>query len=554
MRFTTQLRCIVASVGLFLVSGLASASDFLVIGDGVTESSITPLLTAGGNSVTLFPGTDVAFNGALNLAPFDAVILLDGEGYEQGMPTSGQNALVAYVTGGGGLLLTEWVAYEFSNGRYSQMGGLIPLRRTSGGTSSDIYTVMMAHEITAGLPASFSVPIQGYNVGSAVSGSVLVTGGSAGHAVVVRDVGAGRVVQLSTAGNFGGRRPFDQGAASANLNRLFVQAAEWVAGGGCTAVDAIDDQFSVINDGTTAELLVLANDECTSDTPISVVVGVGDLMPDRGGVAITDGTRVSYTPAAGFVGFEEFSYTAQDAGLDGGGAPPSVDRDGARVVVNVLQDIAPDALDDAATTLQNQPVVIDVLENDALGNGPPFELAIETAPAHGSVTVQADNTLRYVPGLDFFGQDSFEYRLTDANGDSDVASVAVGVFFVRGPVPIDIMPNDGGNNLNLRSGPGSGFEVAILSVGEFFDAPTLIDPLSLKLGPRQANIWGNDARARDVDGDGDDDLLVKFLTQQTGIACGDSQVNLSGRTFGLQTISGADAVNTFNCPRARKRY
>jgi len=34
-----------------------------------------------------------------------------------------------------------------------------------------------------------------------------------------------------------------------------------------------------------------------------------------------------YTPASGFVGFEEFSYTAQDAGSSGGTNPPSVDRD-----------------------------------------------------------------------------------------------------------------------------------------------------------------------------------------------------------------------------------
>lgn len=320
----------------------------------------------------------------------------------------------------------------------------------------------------------------------------------------------------------------------------------------CFVVDAIDDQFAAINDGTSTDLSVLTNDECTGDQPISVVTRPGDLMPDRGGVAITDGKVVKYTPAASFVGFEEFSYTARDAGLKGGQNPPSVDQDTARVVVNVLQDIAPDAVDDEATTLQSQSINVDVLDNDSLGNEP-SEIAVETAPANGTATPQPDDTIRYSPNFAFFGEDSFEYRLTDANGDSDVATVRVGVFFVQGTVPIDIMPNDAGNNMNLRAGPGSGFEVAILSVGEFFDAPALIDPLSLKLGPRQANIWGA-PRVRDVDGDGDDDLVVKFLTQQTGIACGDSQAILSGRTFEVRSISGSDAVNTFNCPRARKRY
>jgi hypothetical protein len=319
----------------------------------------------------------------------------------------------------------------------------------------------------------------------------------------------------------------------------------------CFAIDAIDDEFSVINDGTPAYLSVLANDECNFDTPISVVELSGDLQPDRGGTATTDGNIVGYTPAAGFVGFEEFTYTAQDAGLEGGDGPPAVDQDTAAVVVNVLENLIPEAVDDAATTLQNQTKIIDVLKNDSLGNAPNV-VEIQTDPASGSATVQADNTIRYSPSVDFIGEDSFEYRLTDANGDSDVATVTVGVFFLRGQVPIDIMPSDPGNNLNLRAGKGAGISVSILSVAGF-EAPTLIDPLTLKFGPGQTSISGS-PRVRDVDGDGNDDLVVKFPTDAAGIACGDTQATLSGNTFDFQFFTGLDAINTFNCPRVRKRH
>jgi hypothetical protein len=321
----------------------------------------------------------------------------------------------------------------------------------------------------------------------------------------------------------------------------------------CFVIDAIDDPFSVINDGATADFVVLANDECRDDTPISVVELPGDLLPDRGGSATTDGDTVSYTPAAEFVGFEEFTYTAQDAGLNGGDDPPAVDQDTATVVVNVLENLIPDAVDDVATTLQDQDTIIDVLANDTPGNLP-NAVEIEAEPANGSATLQADDTIRYSPNFDFFGEDTFEYRLTDANGDSDVATVTVGVFFVSGPqVPIDIMPNSDGNNLNLRAGQGAGIDVAILSVGEFFEAPNEIDPLTLKFGPREGNIWGS-PQVRDVDGDGDEDLVVKFLIQQTGIPCGATHAILFGRTFDFQSISGMDTINTFNCPRVRKRH
>jgi hypothetical protein len=340
--------------------------------------------------------------------------------------------------------------------------------------------------------------------------------------------------------------------ATISSNQAAIDDITFVVNPSCFAIDAIDDQFSVINDGTTADFFVLENDECSADTPISVVAEARDLLPDRGGLATTDGATVSYTPAAGFVGFEEFTYTAQDAGLDGGENPPTVDQDTATVVVNVLEDITPDALDDLATTSQEQDITIDVLGNDSLGNAP-NEVAIETDPANGSATLQADDTIGYSPNFDFFGEDSFEYRLTDANGDSDVATVTVGVFFVSGQVPIDIMPSDPGNNLNLRSGQGAGIKLVILSVGEFFEAPNEIDPLTLKFGPREANIWGS-PQVRDVDGDGDEDLVVKFLIQQTGIPCGDTHANLFGRTFDFQPISGMDTINTFNCPRVRKRH
>ena len=69
------------------------------------------------------------------------------------------------------------------------------------------------------------------------------------------------------------------------------------------------------------------------------------------------------------------------------------------------------------------------------------------------MTIQADRTIQYVPNFSFYGEDSFEYRLTDANGDFDVATVTVGVFFVRGEVQVDVMPGNAGNNLNLRSAP-----------------------------------------------------------------------------------------------------
>ena len=212
---------------------------------------------------------------------------------------------------------------------------------------------------------------------------------------------------------------------------------------------------------------------------------------------------------------------------------PSI-RDTAIVTVTLLEDLIPVAVDDDAETFSGQSVFIDVLSNDTLGNLDNI-VSIETDPDHGSVTVQPDNTIRYFSNSRFIGLDSFQYRLTDANGDSDVATVSVGVFFLSGMVPIDIMPGKDINNINLQA--GGRIQVAILSIGVFFDAPALVDPFSLKFGPREGLIIGTPS-VRDIDHDGDDDLLVKFLIEQIGIVCGQLNAFLFGDTFDGGYIMG----------------
>jgi hypothetical protein len=44
-----------------------------------------------------------------------------------------------------------------------------------------------------------------------------------------------------------------------------------------------------------------------------------------------------------------------------------------------------------------------------------------------------------------------------------------------------------------------------------------------------------------VDNDGDEDLLVRFLTHQTGIACGDTQASLTGRSCASGVIASRRA-------------
>ncbi|MEW6429712.1 MAG: Ig-like domain-containing protein [Thermodesulfobacteriota bacterium] len=75
------------------------------------------------------------------------------------------------------------------------------------------------------------------------------------------------------------------------------------------APSAFDDSYTVPWNSSGNSFAVLANDNDPDNDPLSVLsVGV----PSNGGIATTDGTTVSYSPAAGFTGVETFAYTVSD--------------------------------------------------------------------------------------------------------------------------------------------------------------------------------------------------------------------------------------------------
>jgi hypothetical protein len=110
-------------------------------------------------------------------------------------------------------------------------------------------------------------------------------------------------------------------------------------------------------------------------------------------------------------------------------------------------------------------------------------------------------------------------------------------------VDIDIKPGSDPNGVNPKS--KGLIPVAILSTGDF-DA-TEVDPSTVTFGPANASMVHNNAHVEDVDADGDLDLLLHFLTQNTGISCGDTDAQLTGQTYGGTSIIGSDAIKTAGC-------
>jgi trehalose utilization protein len=206
----------------------SSTPSVLILRDDATEGDFNTILTNGGMKATVAQVRGYEWDGT-NPSPrdFDVVILPDAYAYGD-MPAAGQEALVEFVSAGGGLIMTEWVTYESRSGAYTSMHDLLLYEPSQWNyaTGTETFTVVQDHPITAGLPASFSVPYHAGNPGGVKpDATVLISGSMLPSAVAVKQYGAGRIVQFAVAGNYVGT-PF---ISSPDMQTLLINSVKWAA-------------------------------------------------------------------------------------------------------------------------------------------------------------------------------------------------------------------------------------------------------------------------------------------------------------------------------------
>ncbi len=139
--------------------------------------------------------------------------------------------------------------------------------------------------------------------------------------------------------------------------------------------------------------------------------------PAHGSVVIGATGGYVYTPQANYSGDDSFVYRVSDGKL---GASATV-----TVNVGAVND-APVASNATIITDEDAAVTGNLPEaSDADGDAVSYAMA--TKPAHGSVSISATGQYTYNPAPDFFGEDSFGFRISDpkAAGATYTASVTV---------------------------------------------------------------------------------------------------------------------------------
>lgn len=210
---------------------------------------------------------------------------------------------------------------------------------------------------------------------------------------------------------------------------------------------AADDTVSTNEDKSLvlAESALLSNDDL-GDVPTAVTF-VADDSSQSGKIIKNGNGTYTYTPRINFSGQDSFRYTIKDS--DGDTSSASVN-----VNVSSANDL-PTAVDDSAAVDAGTGININVLSNDSFGGDGPGGAITVGAADHGKVRIRnkgtatpSDDVIRYVADANFGGVDSFEYTITDANGDKSSATVRVDV------APSEVSPppiNPGSQRIDLAA-------------------------------------------------------------------------------------------------------
>ena len=336
-----------------IISGAGAKATFI---DGMAADRVFEVLgsTVTISGITIQNGSEDD-GGGINLDSSSNLTLRDAA-------VSGNHAT---DTGGGigvsGVLTIECVTIE---GNSADVGGGIYLNNGSSATL----------------------------LNATLSGNSAAHDGGAIYTKSVADI-TNSTIAYNTAGGAGGIHK--QGSGNASLKNTIL--ADNTGGNSNGALISLGNNIDSQN---TAGLDMLLGDQVMTD-------------PLLGGLVYNGGPTKTHALLSGS--------PAIDAGTSSGA--PAFDQRG------YARDLTPDigafefsaaagppvAVNDAAVTTENTPVIIDVIANDVDAEGDPLSVFDYTLPANGSLVDNGDGTITYTPNSAFTGNDNFEYVVTDGN-------------------------------------------------------------------------------------------------------------------------------------------
>jgi len=183
---------------------------------------------------------------------------------------------------------------------------------------------------------------------------------------------------------------------------------------------AVGDAVVTLED-TSVNIPVLANDSDSNEDTLTLAAFTQGA---NGTVTLNPDGTLNYTPNLNCHGADTFTYSVSDGVLTTVGT--------VAVSIAPVND-APNAGSDSAATDEDTPVTLNLLANDSDVDGDALFVESVTPGVHGSVILNPDSSVTYVPELNFNGSDVFTYTVSDGQGGATTASVRVTVLPVNDP-------------------------------------------------------------------------------------------------------------------------
>lgn len=247
---------------------------------------------------------------------------------------------------------------------------------------------------------------------------------------------------------------------------------------------AVNDNYSALEDEALIISTLLSNDKDISKARISTFetssVNGGSIEDNRNG-------NYTYVPAESYVGTDTFKYTICDSST-----PQNCST--ATVTITVSDEGTPVAVDDNYSSTKNTTrTFTKLLENDDLTDDATIN-SVDNTNSTGTVTLNNDGSITYVPQNDFIGEDTFTYSICD--DDTPNATCATGTVKVTilesltFNLPTDLVAYY--QNLGLTTD-------ATLNYDLLSDFTTEQHTTILSYGQRHTYLYNADAHLTDTD-------------------------------------------------------
>lgn len=166
---------------------------------------------------------------------------------------------------------------------------------------------------------------------------------------------------------------------------------------------AVNDNYDAVEDSSLIISDLMANDK---DADKARITSVDATSANNGTIEDNRNGTYTYKPAEQFLGTDTFTYTICNSAT-----PKNCST--ATVTVTVIDEGSPVAVNDSYNTAENTTrTFTDILDNDTLTDDA-IITAVDNNGTSGTVTLNEDGSITYVPATNFTGDDTFKYSICD---------------------------------------------------------------------------------------------------------------------------------------------